>query len=321
MSIDSAQNYQTQTAVLFIIFNRPDTTAKVFEQIKKARPKKLYIAADGPRADRPNEELICNQTRETATAVDWDCRVETLFNTQNKGCKMAVSSAITWFFNKEEEGIIIEDDCLPADDFFRFCDELLEKYRYDTRIRHIAGGNFQQGLKRGEASYYFSKISHVWGWASWRRAWADYDVTLNKYNEEDGKAALCNVFDDKWIAESWCQIFTEMKKGGVDTWDYQWGFTNYFNNALCIIPNVNLISNIGFGENATHTTQTDNIYANVPHGRLNEITHPQFFVADKTADEFSLSVDFNIAEKKRQYNKPRRKLKRWLKSVIGKNSL
>lgn len=321
MSNHSAQNYQTRSAVLFVIFNRPDTTAKVFEQIRKARPKKLYIAADGPRADRPNEDLLCNQTREIAMAVDWDCKVETLFNTNNKGCKMAVSAAITWFFDNVEEGIIIEDDCLPNSDFFRFCDELLEKYRYDTRVRHIAGGNFQQGLKRGEASYYFSKISHVWGWASWRRAWADYDVTLNKYREDEGKAAIYNVFDDKWIAESWSQIFSEMKKGGIDTWDYQWGFTNFFNNALCVIPNVNLISNIGFGQNATHTIETDSVYANVPHGNLGVVTHPEFFVADKTADEFSLSVDFNIAEKKRQYNKPRRKIKRWLKSVIGKNSL
>jgi len=321
MSKSAVHNYLVKSPVLFIIFNRPDTTAKVFDRIRAARPAKLYVAADGPRSGRPDEEALCKQVREIATKADWDCEVKTLFRDANMGCKNAVSSAITWFFEREEEGIILEDDCLPADSFFSFCDEMLAKYRYDTRVRHIAGGNFQLGTRRGDASYYFSKISHVWGWAGWRRVWGDYDKNLGRYTEAGAQAALLNIFDDEWIADSWYQIFKELKAGNIDTWDYQLSITNFFNNALCIIPNVNLISNIGFGANATHTTESTNKYAALQLAEISKITHPTYLLADKQADLFTLNHEFNIAEKRRQYNKPRRKLKRWLRSVIGKNSI
>jgi hypothetical protein len=321
MSKSGAHNYQVKSAVLFIIFNRPDTTAKVFDRIRVARPTKLYIAADGPRTGHPDEQGLCKQAREIATKVDWDCELKTLFRETNMGCKEAVSSAISWFFKNEEEGIILEDDCLPADSFFSFCDEMLEKYRDDTRIRHISGGNFQLGTKRGEASYYFSKISHIWGWASWRGVWRDYDKDLKQYTEAEAQAALHNVFDDEWIADAWYQIFKELKAGNIDTWDYQLGLCNFFNNALCIIPNVNLISNIGFGENATHTKQTVDKYAALPLEQIGKITHPVYFLPDKQADLFTLNDQFNITERRRQHNMPRKKLKRWLRSIIGKNSI
>ena len=314
-------NYQAKSAVLFVIFNRPDTTSRVFERIRAARPSKLYVAADGPRPGRPNEEQLCNQTRDIATNIDWDCDLKTLFRKTNMGCKEAVSSAISWFFEHEEEGIILEDDCLPAKSFFSFCDEMLAKYRHDTRIRHISGGNFQLGTRRGDASYYFSKISHIWGWASWRRAWQDYDKDLKQYTEEEAQVALLNVFDDEWIADAWYQIFKELKAGKIDTWDYQLGLCNFFNNALCIMPNVNLISNIGFGENATHTKQTTDKYAALPIEEIGQLIHPIYFLPDKHADEFTLNDQFNINERRRQHNKPRKKLKRWLRSVIGKNSM
>jgi hypothetical protein len=321
MSKSAVHNYQVTSAVLFIIFNRPDTTAKVFDRIRAARPAKLYIAADGPRAGHPDEEEFCKKAREVVAKIDWDCEVKTLFRETNMGCKEAVSSAITWFFENEEEGIILEDDCLPATSFFSFCDEMLEKYRDDTRIRHISGGNFQLGTKRGDASYYFSKISHIWGWAGWRRVWLDYDKDLKQYTDEEAKAALLKVFDDDWIADSWYQIFKELKAGNIDTWDYQLGLTNFFNNALCVIPNVNLISNIGFGNSATHTTETGNKYAGLPLEESETITHPKYFLADREADLFTLNDQFNIAERRRQNNKPRKKLKRWLRSIIGKNSI
>lgn len=321
MSKSAAHKTKVRSAVLFIIFNRPDTTTKVFDRIRAARPAKLYIAADGPRAGRPEEKALCKQAREITTQIDWDCELKTLFRDTNMGCKEAVSSAITWFFENEEEGIILEDDCLPASSFFSFCDEMLEKHRDDTRVRHISGGNFQLGNKRGDASYYFSKISHIWGWASWRRVWRDYDKDLKQYKEEEVKAALLNVFDDPWIADAWYQIFKELKAESIDTWDYQLGLTNYFNNALCIIPNVNMISNIGFGDNATHTKNAVDKYAALPLEEIGEITHPVYFVPDKQADEFTLNDQFNIAERRTQHNKPRRKIKRWLKSIIGKNSI
>lgn len=321
MATNNAHPYQVKSAVLFIIFNRPDTTARVFERIKATRPARLYVAADGPRADRPDEAVLCGEARAIASKIDWECELKTLFRDSNAGCKEAVSSAISWFFDNEEEGIILEDDCLPADSFFSFCDAMLHKYRLDTRVRHITGGNFQLGNVRGDATYYFSKISHVWGWAGWRRVWQDYDKDLTRFEEADAQKTFADVFSDPWLADAWYQIFKELKAGNIDTWDYQLGITNYFNNALCVVPNVNLISNIGFGENATHTTQSTDKYANLPLGEIDEITHPLYFVADKKADDFTLNDQFNIAEKRRQHNKPRRQLKRWLKSVIGKNSI
>lgn len=303
-------NYNTKSPILFLIFNRPDVTELVFEEIRKSRPSKLYVAADGPRKDRDEEEL-CNETRNIIKKIDWDCEVKTLFRDQNLGCKYAVSSAIDWFFENEEEGIVLEDDCLPTSDFFVFCDTMLEKYRYDTRIRHIGGTNLQMGQKRGNESYYFSNLSHVWGWASWRRAWNDYDVELHKYKEENAEEAFKNIFSNAIVAESWRKIFNELLNNKIDTWDYQWSITNFFNNGLSIIPNVNLISNIGFGVNATHTNDVNDVVSNLKTEMLLEITHPLVIVPNKTADFYTLYREFKV--KKRKRKNMWRKLKFWKK--------
>ncbi len=307
------QHYQTKSAVLFIIFNRPDTTAKVFAQIKTARPARLYIAADGPRDSYPQESELCEQTRKIAQQIDWDCEVKTLFREKNMGCKQAVSSAINWFFDNEEEGIILEDDCLPSHSFFRFCDELLDKYRLDTRIRHISGCNLQRGHIWGNSSYYFSNMTHVWGWASWKRVWKDYDVTLSQYKENEVKEKLADIFDDPLIVESWHHIFKEVKAGKIDTWDYQLGLINFFNNSLSVIPNYNLVSNIGFGENATHSTDTASLFANIPLAEINDITHPLYILPEKRADIFTLNYFFNVEQRRGRQNPVTKKIKRWLK--------
>lgn len=290
--------YHTKSAVLFLIFNRPDVTSKVFEAIRTAKPARLYIAADGPRAERSNEAALCAETRRIATEIDWDCQLQTLFRNENLGCKNAVSSAIDWFFSKEEEGIILEDDCLPANDFFLFCDTLLEKYRTDTRVRHISGCNLQFGNIRGNASYYFANMTHVWGWASWRRAWKDYDKDLKRFQEEDVEKQLKKIFEDRIIVETWTEIFSMVKADKIDTWDYQLGFTNFFNNGLTAIPNANLITNIGFRDDATHTFSADNPNANIPLGSLSEITHPVYFLPEKDADFYTLNIDFNVEQRR-----------------------
>ena len=307
---------QTKSAVLFIIFNRPDTTLQVFDQIKKARPSRLYIAGDGPRANKPGEKELCIAARNVVNEIDWACEVKTLFQDINIGCKEAVSSAVSWFFEHEEEGIILEDDCLPADSFFNFCDTLLEKYRYDTRIRHIAGCNLQHGRKWGSASYYFSNITHVWGWAGWRRVWKDYDKELKQFDEKDLLYQMGKIFDNRYITDTLGHIFKELKLGKIDTWDYQLGFLNYFNNGLCIIPNVNMITNLGFGTNSTHTVDANSPYANLPAENLTEIIHPQYFLPEKQADLYTLTHDFDIKERERKHNLLRRRLKRWLKSTL-----
>lgn len=310
------ENYKTTSPVLFIVFNRPEFTLKVFEGIRAARPERFYIAADGPRPDRVTDRELCEQTRAITQQADWDCKVFTLFREQNMGCKDAVSSAITWFFEHEEEGIILEDDCLPSVSFFRFCDEMLTRYRYDTRVRHITGSNLQDGQKRGDATYFFSNLTLVWGWASWRRVWKDYDKNLTPYEVDEVAIELRKIFDDPLIIESWLAIFKEVKAGKIDTWDYQLTFLNFFNNSLSVIPNFNLITNIGFGENATHTTQLSSKFANVPMVEIEEIKHPKFILPEKMADRYTLDYVFNIEERKKEQNVFRRRVKRKLKSYF-----
>jgi len=308
--------YQTKSAVLFVLFNRPDTTRQVFNQIRAAKPNRLYLTADGPRPGFPDDEKLCKQTREIVAEIDWDCEVKTLFRDENAGCKNGVSAAINWFFSQEEEGIILEDDCLPASSFFKFCDTLLEKYRHDTRIRHITGCNLQFGKKWGSGSYYFSNRTHVWGWASWRRVWDDYDLNLDKYNATDIKQQMKNIYDDDLVAESWANIFKELKAGKINSWAYPLDFANFFNNGLVIIPNENLISNIGFSAGATHTIDKNSVYANIPLVEINEIQHPIFLLPEKQADLSIMNRDFDVAERRRKQNSWHRKIKRWFKSGL-----
>jgi hypothetical protein len=315
--IDKAP-YETKSAVLFVVFNRPDTTSRVFEQIRVAKPQRLYIAADAPRADFPDDDLLCKQTRAVIQNIDWDCKIETLLRKKNLGCREAVSSAVTWFFNHEEEGIILEDDCLPANSFFKFCDTLLDRYRHDTRIRHITGCNLQQGRKWGNSTYYFSNRTHVWGWASWRRVWKDYDKNLNQYNSHEISEKIQNIYSDSIVVDCWVDIFKGVKEGKINSWAYQLDFANFFNNGLTIIPNENLISNIGFGVNATHTVNKDSIYANLPVKEIDEITNPIFILPEKQADLFVLNRDFDVAEKRRKQNILRKRVRRWFKSTLQK---
>lgn len=314
---DNKDWYTTKSPVLFIVFNRPQTAFKVFEAIKKARPPRLYIAADGPRLNRENESVLCEEVRSVARLVDWQCEVKTLFRGDNLGCKDAVSSAINWFFDNEEEGIILEDDCLPANSFFRFCDVMLEKYRSDTRIRHVGGSNLQDGQIRGDASYYFSNLTHVWGWAGWKRVWKDYDKELKKYDYNDIKKQLEKIFADAFVVECWVQIFKEVKGGLINTWDYQLTFLNFFNNGLSIIPNYNLISNIGFGEGATHTFNTSDKVSAIPLFEIDQITHPLYILPEKVADHYTLSHEFPIAMMKRKHNKWTRRMKRKLSALLN----
>lgn len=233
--------------VLFLIFNRPATTARVFEQIRAARPKQLFVAADGPRMHIENDVLLCEKVRQIVKLVDWDCELKTLFRTENLGCGRAVSEAITWFFKDVEQGIILEDDCLPDLSFFSFCETLLNYYRNEIQIMHIGGTNFQYGKRqRGEGSYYFSKYCHVWGWATWRRAWEGYDLAMRDCPD---------IVDGLDIEDFWKNIFRSnyVAPRSIDTWDYQWFYSVCKNKGLAIIPNKNLVQNIGFGENATHT--------------------------------------------------------------------
>ncbi|QJR30755.1 glycosyltransferase family A protein [Limnobacter profundi] len=286
----------TRSPILFLIFNRPDTTARVFDSIRKAKPSRLYIAADGPRDERAGEADLCEKTRGIAQAVDWPCEVKTLLRHKNLGCKKAVSGAIDWFFENELEGIILEDDCLPAPDFFRFCDALLEKYRDEPEVGSITGDNFISSTWTPEESYYFSKFSHIWGWATWRRAWKEYDVSMTDWPKLGLPFLQTQVFEDnRKAAKYWSMVFDKVYLGDIDTWDYQWAFTCFKNNWLSCIPKSNLVTNIGFGPNATHTTSAESKLANVSTGILDwPIKHPQETIIATKADEWSLNHVFEI---------------------------
>lgn len=320
MSQLSLSVYHTKSPVLFTIFNRPDVTFKVFEHIKLAKPSRLYIAADGPRPDREDDVLLCKQAREILDMINWKCEVKTLFKENNVGCRRNMASAVTWFFSQEEEGIILEDDCLPANSFFRFCDEMLDRYRNDSRIRHITGCNLQEGRKWGHASYYFSNMTHVWGWASWKRVWNEYQ-DLPRFDESEVREKLVDIFSEPLLVESWYDIYTRYMQNKINSWGHQLDFVNFFNNGLTIIPNVNLISNIGFREDATHTVDNGSIYANMPVEELEEITHPVFILPERKADAIVLNRDFNVDARKRKQNAWHRKVKRWFKDVVKNAAL
>ena len=282
-----------ETPILFIIFNRPDTTKQVFECIKAIKPKYLFIAADGPRSDRIDEIEKCNFVRKIVLdGIDWDCELKTLFREENQGCGLAVSSALNWFFENVEEGIILEDDCLPHPEFFLFCSEMLEFYRNNKKVMFIGGGNFQNGIYRGEGSYYFSAYSHVWGWASWSRVWKNYSFTLNEIDDITFKKKLSKYFTKITERKYWMDIFILMKKSAIDTWDYQLNFSVWKNNGVSIIPNVNLISNIGFGIDATHTTGNTKM-ANIPFSKILPIQHPLKIAINNKADRYFFKNHIN----------------------------
>lgn len=239
------------TPILFLVFNRVENTKKVFEEIKKAKPKKLYIAADGPRnaQEKRKTEAVRNYIQKNIT---WKCAVKKLFRDKNLGCKIAVSSAIDWFFENEKQGIILEDDCLPNKSFFLFCEAMLHKYKTNEKISHISGTNVQ-GKSHVSESYFFSKTFNVWGWATWRRAWKHYDVSMNYWKKSRFKLFKIEKqlsLIDKLRA---FRIYEATYRGKIDTWDYQWGLLCLLQNKLSIIPKNNLITNLGFTE-GTHTT-------------------------------------------------------------------
>ena len=274
-----------KSAVLFLVFNRPEPTARVFEAIREAQPPRLYVAADGPRAARIGESERCALTRRIASAVDWPCRVDTLFRETNLGCKNAVSSAIGWFFEHEDEGIILEDDCLPEPSFFRYCDELLAHYRDNPRIGLISGDNFQFGKTHGVSSYYFSRYAHIWGWASWRRVWKHYDRDCANWPafRDDGGLERVPGMSRREIRH-WESIFDKVYANGIDTWDYQLAFAMWSHQMLSVLPQQNLVTNIGFGPEATHTSASSR-FANVPVSPIRfPLLHPTSLTACEQAD-------------------------------------
>jgi hypothetical protein len=277
-----------RTAVLFLVFNRPRTTQEVFNAIRSARPARLYIAADAPRDDHPGERERSAKVREIATAVDWPCDVRTLFREKHLGCGVAVSAAIDWFFEHEDEGIILEDDCLPDQSFFRFCEEMLERYRTEPSVMMISGGFYLGGQYEIAGSYFFSKHVDIWGWASWRRAWQYNDPKMTLWpnlRDSDWLMRIGNGHSD--FGEFWTEVFDMVHGGRLDTWDYQWVFSCWLQNGLTIVPSRNLVKNIGFGDDATHAKSNAGRLSTQPLETISfPLEHPDAVKRDHVADRW-----------------------------------
>lgn len=302
--------FNLTTPVAFFIFNRSDTTECVFEEIRRARPPKLLLVADGPRTDRVGEAEKCQAVRSIIDAVDWPCEVLKNYSDINLGCKVRMSSGIDWVFEQVEEAIFLEDDCLPHPTFFRFCQELLVRYRHDLRIAQISGCNFQFGTRRNEDSYYFSKYNHVWGWASWRNRWQGcYDVNISNWPKIRDEGWLLDMLGNKKEKDHWTKIFEAVYQGKFDTWDFQWTFACWLQGRLTVLPNSNLISNIGFGVDATHTID-ENIFSNIPTESVSfPLIPPVGVICNRIMDERVFNSNIAIPLAKRVKQKIRRVLK------------
>jgi hypothetical protein len=293
-------------AVLFLIFNRPDTTMQVLEAIRNARPPRLYVACDGPRTHRAGEEAQVRELREKVLArVDWPCTVHTLFRDGNLGCKMAVSGAIDWFFEQEEQGIVLEDDCLPSPSFFAFCDTLLERHAQDATIAGITGDYRPLRGSRGADAYGRVGYPLIWGWASWRRVWRLYDPALNTW---DGDTRSVPRLQQKGRAtRNYLRtVFDAVKDGSLNTWDFQFNHMCLRREMDFLHPFVNLITNIGFTTAATHTSDPSDPNAALPRYDV------QFPLKGPVEDrDYELWLDRKIFSRADLGTRALKRLKRW----------
>ncbi len=283
------------TPVVLIIFNRPESTRRVFEAIRAARPRQLLVIADAPRVDRIDDITKCAATRAIIEEVDWDCEVFKNYATANLGCGLRPASGLDWVFKLVETAIILEDDCVPDATFFPYCTELLAYYQDDSRIMHISGNNFQFGQQRGEYSYFYSRYTHHWGWATWRRAWQHFDYDLRRWQERRDTDWLSTLLDTPAAIDYWTQIFDEVYDGDkLHIWDYQWTFACWQHQGLCILPQVDLVTNIGFTPDGTHTIR-QNQFADLRLGKIDfPLHHPPEVIRDRHADIFIQESKFNL---------------------------
>lgn len=274
--------------VLILAWRRPQTLRQVINALRPIAPKRLFVACDGPNLDRPDEADKVAATRLLIEQdIDWPCEIERFYSDVNQGCRLGVSRAITWFFEQVDAGIILEDDCVPHPDFFVFSATLLERYRYDMRVWCISGNNFQDGLWNGHGDYFFSQIPMCWGWASWRSRWQHYDSDLSLWPFSKHLNLLASLFPDPVMRSYWFHIWQKLwSQGNPDSWAYRWAFTCVVNRGLTALPKVNLVSNIGFGDDATHTLHTSLVRTTFAL-KSNSLVHP-LFVCSHFSNDLSI---------------------------------
>jgi len=271
------------TPVLFLIYNRPEYTNKVFEAIRKAKPRKLFIHADGPKKGNVDDIKLCIETRNILNQIDWKCEVKTLFRDENLGCKLGMSGGISWFFEEIEEGIILEDDCLPTQSFFRYCEILLNKYREKKEIMMISGSNPSVFVDI-DTDYFFSHFYHIWGWATWRRSWKKFDIEIStwpKFRDSDflEKKFPTNVTNRIFLKQMFDQIYSKP----ASVWGVQWTYACLTNNGFAILPAQNMISNIGFV--GTHKMNDKQLALETKEIEVDTLRHPNKVEADSIIDD------------------------------------
>lgn len=293
-----------KSPVLCIIFNRPETTRKVFDVLKKVKPPKLYICAEGPRDNKPEDIELCKESRAIYDKIDWECDVHKYYREKNSGgCGPGVSGAITWFFENVDEGIILEDDIVPHPDFFAFCDDMLERYRDNSKIKCVCGYNiFFDGIREYPYSYYFSHYMHVWGWATWKRTWEEYEYSLIKVPRKKFENAVRKLPILKESKRGIMSNYEVMASDNpIDTWDFQLLFSTILHKGLNIIPTTNLCQNIGCGvEQATHTIAFDETIYNHVGSTIYPLSHPDKITQNKRLDKITFSYWMKSSPQKRK---------------------
>jgi hypothetical protein len=297
MSTPAELASEPQAPIALTIFNRPEQTLQVFAEIRKARPKQLFLIADAGWTVVVVEARCKAARLAVEELIDWDCTVYKNYAEKNLGAKVRLATGITWVFEHVDRAIILEHDCLPHPDFFRFCTELLERYKDDERIMHISGNFFQQHNKdfKSTESYYFSQIPHIWGFATWARAWQYYDVHLSEWPQAEKEHWLEKVLTDPAVRDRWTYRFRQYYAGEIESWDGQWAFACFIHNGLCINPTRNLVSNIGFDAEALTTKDPNHQFANMPVHALDwPLVHPTAFIPNAQADAYTFKYNFDI---------------------------
>ncbi len=280
--------YKLDTPVVLLIFNRPDTTARVFARIAQAKPPKLLVVADGPRLGHADDRQLCAAARAVVERVDWDCDVLTDYADRNLGLRARVSSGLNWAFEQIDDAIILEDDCVPHPAFFRFCEELLYRYRQDRRIMVVSGTNYQFGRNGTPYSYYHSIYNHCWGWATWQRAWQHYDEEMTLWPYVRDHRLLASMFEQPKAMRYWMKRFQDVYDDKIQSWAYRWTLSCWLQSGLTLLPHANLVSNIGFGGNASNTLGRRSPLANMKTDAIQfPLQHPPYTLQHKQADIYT----------------------------------
>lgn len=309
--LETWRSYPVTTPVAMVIFRRPEHTRRVLKAIAEAKPPMLLVIADGPRPDVPSDAEACAATRAVIDEVSWPCEIVRRYSDVNLGTGRGLASGLSWVFEQVEEAIILEDDCVPHPSFFRFCDELLARYRDDERVMQIAGSNLRRAPLPISTSYYFSSFVPTWGWATWRRAWQHYDFLVEEWPRLRDAKRLEEILEYDALAGFWGTRFEEVRAraGDVSYWDYQWHFACWARRGLSVIPRTNLISNIGFGPSATHTFDAVGPTANVPAVETRfPLKHPPSVQGDHDVDHVFLrdTILPSMTRRPRRPSLPRR---------------